>query len=120
MRFNCRTIPKNLQEKLENLEQLLAESEKISVKQPAPANLEAIDFSQVRSNMCQLYYRKAVEKIKRYIYDGDVYQVNFSQRFECDYTAKPIDLFQLAKPVQSKSIRRIHRCRLISNRQRIS
>ncbi|GAG06355.1 unnamed protein product, partial [marine sediment metagenome] len=28
-----------------------------------------------------------------YIYDGDVYQVNFSQRFECDYKARPIDLF---------------------------
>ncbi len=80
-------------EKLENLEQRLAESEKIFVAPPAAANLETIDFSQVRSNMCQLYYRRAVEKIKRYIYDGDVYQVNFSQRFECDYAAKPVDLF---------------------------
>ncbi len=80
-------------EKLENLEQWLAESGKISVAPTAPANLEAIDFSQMRSNMCQLYYRRAVEKIKRYIYDGDVYQVNFSQRFECDYNANPIDLF---------------------------
>ncbi len=79
-------------EKLESLEQRLAESEKIFVR-PATANLETIDFSQVRSNMCQLYYRRAVEKIKRYIYDGDVYQVNFSQRFECGYTAKPVDLF---------------------------
>jgi len=80
-------------EKLKNLEQWLAESEKISVAPSAAANLETIDFSQMRSNMCQLYYRRAVEKIKRYIYDGDVYQVNFSQRFECDCTAKPIDLF---------------------------
>jgi para-aminobenzoate synthetase component 1 len=80
-------------EKLENLEQQLAESKKIFVASPVAANIETIDFSQVRSNMCQLYYRRAVEKIKRYIYDGDVYQVNFSQRFECDYTAKPIDLF---------------------------
>jgi len=80
-------------EKLENLEQRLAESEKISVAPSAAANLETIDFSPMRSNMCQLYYRRAVEKIKRYIYDGDVYQVNFSQRFECDYAAKPIDLF---------------------------
>jgi para-aminobenzoate synthetase component 1 len=80
-------------EKFESLEQRLIESEKISVEQPAPANLEAIDFSQMRSNMCQLYYRRAIEKIKRYIYDGDVYQVNFSQRFECGYNANPIDLF---------------------------
>ncbi|MFW9871278.1 MAG: anthranilate synthase component I family protein, partial [Candidatus Thorarchaeota archaeon] len=34
-----------------------------------------------------------IKKIKRYIYDGDVYQINFSQRFECDYNAGPIALF---------------------------
>ena len=79
-------------EKLENLEQRLTHSEKISVAHSA-ANFEKIDFSQVRSNMCQLYYRKAIEKIKHYIYDGDVYQVNFSQRFESHYNANPIDLF---------------------------
>jgi para-aminobenzoate synthetase component 1 len=39
------------------------------------------------------YYLKAIEKIKRYIYDGDVYQINFSQRFECDYGTRPIELF---------------------------
>jgi len=39
------------------------------------------------------YYLQTVEKIKRYIYDGDVYQINFSQRFECDYNAGPIELF---------------------------
>jgi para-aminobenzoate synthetase component 1 len=26
-------------------------------------------------------------------YDGDVYQINFSQRFECDYDTRPIELF---------------------------
>lgn len=81
------------QEKLESLEQQLTESEKISAAAPTPVNLEAIDFSQVRSNMCKAYYLRAVEKIKRYIYDGDVYQVNFSQRFECDYNGKSVDLF---------------------------
>ncbi|GAH57023.1 unnamed protein product, partial [marine sediment metagenome] len=39
------------------------------------------------------YYLRMVEKIKRYIYDGDVYQINFSQRFECDYNARPIELY---------------------------
>ncbi|GAI19940.1 unnamed protein product, partial [marine sediment metagenome] len=28
------------------------------------------------------YYLRTIEKIKRYIYDGEVYQINFSQRFE--------------------------------------
>jgi para-aminobenzoate synthetase component 1 len=81
------------QEKLAGLESLLAESQKISISPPSSADLDNIDFSQIRCNMDKSYYLKAIEKIKRYIYDGDVYQINFSQRFECDYTARPIELF---------------------------
>jgi para-aminobenzoate synthetase component 1 len=80
-------------EKLAGLEQTLAESQKITVPSPRPANLENIDFSQIRCNMDRNHYFEAIEKIKRYIYDGDVYQINFSQRFECDYDAPPIELF---------------------------
>jgi len=39
------------------------------------------------------YYLESVEKIRRYIYDGEVYQVNFSQRFEAEYSHSPIELF---------------------------
>ena len=38
-------------------------------------------------------YFSALEKMRRYIYDGEVYQINFSQRFECDYDARAIDLY---------------------------
>jgi para-aminobenzoate synthetase component 1 len=80
-------------EKLTGLEQLLAKAQKVSVPVPRAADLEHIDFSQIRCNMDKDYYLQAIEKIKRYIYDGDVYQINFSQRFECDYNARPIELF---------------------------
>jgi para-aminobenzoate synthetase component 1 len=80
-------------EKLSALEQLLNESQNIAVKSPNPADLDNINFSQIRCNMGKDYYFEAIEKIKRYIYDGDVYQINFSQRFECDYNAPPIELF---------------------------
>jgi para-aminobenzoate synthetase component 1 len=43
--------------------------------------------------MTRDYYFRAFEKIRRHIYDGDVYQINFSQRFESQYLARPIDLF---------------------------
>lgn len=82
------------EEKLAGLEELLSESQKICVEQPVSADLENIDFSRIRCNMNKDYYLRAITKIKRYIYDGDIYQVNFSQRFECDYDAEPIDLFQ--------------------------
>jgi len=88
------------QDKLAALKNLLAQSQGIRIKPPASADLETIDFSQtclptgkIRCNMNKDYYLRMLEKIKRYIYDGDVYQINFSQRFECDYNAGAIDLF---------------------------
>jgi len=80
-------------EKLAALEGLLAESQSISVPQPAPADLESVDFSRINSNMSKERYLQTVERIKRYIYDGEVYQINFSQRFECDYEARAVELF---------------------------
>jgi len=80
-------------EKLSDLEKLLAQSQKIPVKPPHSADLDNIDFSHIKCNMDNDYYLKTIEKIKRYIYDGDVYQINFSQRFQCDYNAKPTALF---------------------------
>jgi para-aminobenzoate synthetase component 1 len=81
------------QDKLAVLEQLLRESQNSRIPQPVPADLETIDFSHIRCNMDKEYYLRTIEKIKRYIYDGEVYQINFSQRFECEYDAKPIKLY---------------------------
>ncbi len=39
-------------------------------------------------------YLSAIEKTKKYIYDGDVYQINFSQRYDCDFNGPAIDLYQ--------------------------
>jgi para-aminobenzoate synthetase component 1 len=80
-------------DKLDALERLLAESQRIRVPEPAPADLDKIDISSIRCNMGKEYYLQTVEKIKRYIYDGEVYQINFSQRFECNYHARPVKLF---------------------------
>ena len=81
------------EDKLAALERLLAESQRIRVPEPAPADLNNIEFSRFRSNMDKNYYLQTVEKIKKYIYDGEVYQINFSQRFECNYDARPIELY---------------------------
>jgi para-aminobenzoate synthetase component 1 len=82
-----------LEEKLAGLEQILTECRRFCVSQPTAADIEKVDFTQIRSNMDKDYYLRAVKKIKRHIYDGDVYQINFSQRFECDFNTKPMDLF---------------------------
>lgn len=54
---------------------------------------EKRDNAGVRSNMSKPDYLKAIEKIRHYLYEGDVYQINFSHRFECEYNARPIDLY---------------------------
>jgi para-aminobenzoate synthetase component 1 len=38
-------------------------------------------------------YLRAVQRIKEYIRDGDVYQVNYSHRFEQPFGGRPIQLF---------------------------
>jgi para-aminobenzoate synthetase component I len=45
------------------------------------------------SNMSKDEYVGAIAKIRHYIHEGDVYQINYSHRFECDYGARPVDLY---------------------------
>jgi para-aminobenzoate synthetase component 1 len=81
------------QQKLSFLEALLDKARDVRMPTPPPADIENTDFAKIRSNMTQDYYLSAFEKIKRHIYDGDVYQINFSQQFDCEFLARPIDLF---------------------------
>jgi para-aminobenzoate synthetase component 1 len=81
------------QQKLSYLAGLLDRAGTVRALVPPPADVENIDFAQIQSNMTKDYYLRAFDKIKRHIYDGDVYQINFSQRFDSEYHARPIDLF---------------------------
>ena len=44
-------------------------------------------------------YIKKVEKAKKYISDGDIYQANLSQKFEVDFDQTPLDLYQSLRKV---------------------
>jgi len=50
--------------------------------------------SVLKSNISKAEFEKAVEKIKDYIYAGDVYQVNLSQRFEKDFKGSAYALYE--------------------------
>ena len=52
------------------------------------------DSDGFSSNFNKKDYLSTIEKIKEYIASGDVYQVNFSQRFEMDFTGGPYSLFK--------------------------
>jgi len=84
---------KTPEQKLAELENLLAESQNIEVNPPAPDDLDNRDFLNTRCNMSKAYYLQSLRKIKQYIYDGEVYQINFSRRFESEFNAGPMDLF---------------------------
>ena len=55
--------------------------------------LDSYKFGPIKSNFSRDAYVKAVKKIKNYIRNGDVYQVNLSQRFYAEFRGDPLSLF---------------------------
>lgn len=53
----------------------------------------------LRSNISQNDYMENVERAKRYIEAGDIYQANLSQRFEGKFTGDPLDLYENLRQV---------------------
>jgi len=83
---------KNGEEKITQLENILNKLANIKdelVFKPC----DNFDIEQFRSSMTKDYYLDAFVKVKRYIYDGEVYQINFSQRFSADFNCEPYKLF---------------------------
>ena len=50
-----------------------------------------------KSNITKRDYIKKVVRTKKYIHDGDIYQANFSQRFEADMPVEPMDLYYILR-----------------------
>jgi para-aminobenzoate synthetase component 1 len=83
----------DVESKFELLDELLLMAEYTAMPEPIKGDLSAVSADDIKRNMTKQYYLDALDKTRTYIYDGDVYQINFSQRFECDYTADPVDLY---------------------------
>jgi para-aminobenzoate synthetase component 1 len=81
------------EQKLDLLASYLDKAKDINVYDYKDDSIQDIDPDTLRCNMTKQYYLETIEKIRRYIYDGVVYQVNFSQRFDCDYDTDPAKLF---------------------------
>ena len=83
---------KSGEEKITQLQEILnqaASSEDTILLKPC----DDFDIGRFSSNMTKDYYLDALAKIKRYIYDGEVYQINFSQRFSNKFCSEPYKLF---------------------------
>jgi len=80
-------------QKLAFIESMLVEAQERPTVESLDANVENIDISGVPSNLTRDDYLRAIKRAKRYIYDGEVYQVNLSQRFSCPFQQRAIGLF---------------------------
>ncbi|MBW8016622.1 MAG: aminodeoxychorismate synthase, component I [Planctomycetes bacterium] len=79
--------------KISRLCGLLEEAKNTTVDDVDAGDLHGVDVSDIRCNVSREYYMEALAKTREYIYDGEVYQINFSQRFDCDFDADAIKLY---------------------------
>jgi para-aminobenzoate synthetase component I len=66
---------------------------KEALDEPAPSQRSPQVASKLASVFSRAEYLSAVEAVRRYIVDGDVYQVNLSQRFQAPFAGDPFDCF---------------------------
>ena len=76
------------------LDNLIAALRGPSAGYPPPARAASVSETDFVSGFTEAGYKKAVERIKRYIVDGDVMQVVPSQRLSVPFAARPIDLYR--------------------------
>ncbi len=79
-------------EKIEFLEKVVEASEEVKVKRGE----SKISFE---SNFNREDFLRAVEKAKKYIYEGDIFQVVLSQRFSCDFNGDVYSLYLILKEI---------------------
>lgn len=64
-----------------------------ALSQPAPTGRKHPLRAAFTSGFSRAGYMQAVEAIRNYIAQGDVYQVNMSQRFEGEFSGDPFELY---------------------------
>ncbi|MHC5159354.1 MAG: chorismate-binding protein, partial [Planctomycetota bacterium] len=75
------------------LKSWIKQAQTIAAPASASVDMNSVSIDALSSNMSRSQYTAALAKIKRYIYDGETYQINFSQRFLTDFKGLPVDLF---------------------------
>ena len=75
------------------IRELIANMQRGAPRHPCGAPRQ-IDESHFVSGFTETGYKDAVERIKRYILDGDCMQVVLSQRLSIPFAARPLDLYR--------------------------
>ncbi len=55
--------------------------------------------SKISSNFTRDEYKKAIKKAKNYIREGDIYQVNLSQRFSTEFSGDSFELYKTLRRI---------------------
>lgn len=84
---------KTPRQKLASVEAILTEAREEPIIEPPAGDVEDVDISAVHSNFARDDYLRTIERAKQYIRDGEIYQVNLSQRFDRPFHGRAIDLF---------------------------
>ena len=74
-----------------DLSKLLMQSSTAIINKPSAQQSKAL---KVKSNISKSRFLKMVNKAKKYIRLGDIFQVVLSQRFEAKLTKKPLDIYK--------------------------
>jgi para-aminobenzoate synthetase component 1 len=83
-----------IDDKITSLQSWIHEAKAVHVSCPKGVDMQHVRMDAFECNMSRPAYLNAIAAIKRYIIEGDTYQINFSQRFAADICARPVDLFQ--------------------------
>jgi para-aminobenzoate synthetase component 1 len=67
---------------------------KIRTASLGPAQLQASRIKEFASNFTHDAYVSAIKRVREYIRQGDIYQVNLSQRFTFEFDGPPYSLFR--------------------------
>jgi para-aminobenzoate synthetase component 1 len=94
MALDLDTDEMTVERKFAVLSDWLSQSEKSISVLHAVSDFQDVNLDGVECNMTQQQYLESIAQIQQYIFDGDTYQINFSQRFETDFEGHSLDLFQ--------------------------
>ena len=85
-------IPKKLAI-FDNKNNIVISNFELELSRPANRQGPSARDLQFRSNISKARFEDIVMKAKEYIKNGDIYQVNLSQRFEADINSHPFDIY---------------------------
>jgi para-aminobenzoate synthetase component I len=84
-------------ERIVDFKNRLAYAPSKAVEHASP--VQAIGNVKLKGNFTHNKYIKAVQKARQYIIDGDIFEVNISQRFETKISISPYDLYSRLRSI---------------------